>query len=261
MGWTRVNLAMDLRELGVSPGDRLAVHSSMKAIGWVDGGTDEVLQALFDVVGPEGTILMPTMSAPMDRFDVASEPSRTGALTEALRNRPDSIRSLHPTHSAAVWGKDAQTIADGHLTAGALSADSPFHRLAKRGGKVLLLGVDSRRNSLIHVAEAIFGAPYVEPVFWPGYDRDTVMILPDGRETTIAPRENPGCSHNFNVVQDELQRRGRLVTGKVGNATAHLMLGNDVLQAAMDMLREDVGSLLCHGPDCPFCPRAREHCV
>jgi len=45
-------LMRDLAGLGLSPGDMVMVHSSMRAIGRVLGGPDAVIQALLDVVGP-----------------------------------------------------------------------------------------------------------------------------------------------------------------------------------------------------------------
>ena len=40
-------------------------------------------------------------------FDVLHEPSCVGILTNIFRQRPGVIRSWHPTHSVAAYGKDA----------------------------------------------------------------------------------------------------------------------------------------------------------
>jgi len=55
---TRSRIADDLRNLGVLPGQVVMLHASVKAIGWVVGGPDMVLQALFDVLTPAGTLMM-----------------------------------------------------------------------------------------------------------------------------------------------------------------------------------------------------------
>jgi aminoglycoside 3-N-acetyltransferase len=61
---TRESLAQDLRELGTSAGMTILVHPSLSSLGWVCGGPVAVVQALMDVITPEGTIVMPAMSAP-----------------------------------------------------------------------------------------------------------------------------------------------------------------------------------------------------
>jgi len=254
---TNAQLVEDLRAIGLKAGDAVGVHSSLKSIGWVEGGPDAVIEALMEAVGPEGTILMPTMCGPAPEFLIAETPSRTGLITETFRTRPHVIRSPHPTHSVAVWGKHGRHIADGHPPASALGVDSPFHRLAKLGGHILLLGVDSRTSSLIHVAEAIARVRYLE-VYYPGYDVPMTVVYPDGRREVIEPRENPGDSSGFLVVEDELRRRGQIREGMIGEARSMLMKGEDVLRAALDLLAQDAAALLCDSPTCRVCPRARE---
>src|SRR5215469_7875617 len=59
---TRDSLAADLRALGVKPGMTLPVHSSLSALGWVAGGPVPVIQALMDVLTPEGALVAPTFT-------------------------------------------------------------------------------------------------------------------------------------------------------------------------------------------------------
>lgn len=49
----------DLRNLGISEGDIVLVHSSMSKIGWVCGDEVTMVQALLECAGDSGTIVMP----------------------------------------------------------------------------------------------------------------------------------------------------------------------------------------------------------
>ncbi len=51
-----------LREVGLEKGDVVMVHTSLKRIGYVCGGAQTVIEALMEVVGKDGTIMMPTQS-------------------------------------------------------------------------------------------------------------------------------------------------------------------------------------------------------
>ena len=59
---TRDSLAGDLRALGIGAGDVLLVHSSLRSLGWVSGGALAVVQALLDVLGPAGTLVVPSQT-------------------------------------------------------------------------------------------------------------------------------------------------------------------------------------------------------
>ncbi len=56
------SLCADLRALGVESGMTMIVHSSLTALGWVSGGPQAVVLALQEVLGPQGTLVMPTHS-------------------------------------------------------------------------------------------------------------------------------------------------------------------------------------------------------
>jgi len=98
------------------------LHASVRAIGWIVGGPDTVLQALLDILTPEGTLMMyvgwedsPYELAqwPEDRqrayleecppFDPARSRAyrKWGILTEYFRTWPGARRSDHPDASFA----------------------------------------------------------------------------------------------------------------------------------------------------------------
>src|SRR5512135_2194444 len=109
---TRESLARDLNALGLGSGQTVIVHSSLSALGWVSGGPVTVVQALMDVITPEGTLVMPTHSVDysdplqwrhlpvpaewwpiiretMPAFDPAITPTRkVGGFVDPLRTWP-----------------------------------------------------------------------------------------------------------------------------------------------------------------------------
>src|SRR4051812_34374634 len=57
------SLISDFAALGVRSGMVLVVHSSLKSLRWVNGGPVAVILGLEEVLGPAGTLVMPTHSA------------------------------------------------------------------------------------------------------------------------------------------------------------------------------------------------------
>ncbi len=174
---TRLYLAKEFAAAGITPGSTLLVHSSLSSLGWVSGGAVAVVQALMDVITPEGTLVMPTHSGDlsdpakwghppvpeswwqpirdsMPAFDSRYTPSRgMGAIPELFRTMPDVLRSSHPALSFAAWGKNAAFITGNHELEFSLGERSPLARLYDLDGEVLLLGVGFGNNTSFHLAE------------------------------------------------------------------------------------------------------------
>jgi aminoglycoside 3-N-acetyltransferase len=174
---TREGIAADLRALGIQSGEVLLVHSSLSSLGWINGGPVTVIQALQDVLGPEGTLVMPahsgeysdpaewgnppvpqawheTIRRTMPLFDVRRTPTRgMGRIAELFRTWPDVMRSSHPQVSFAACGKQAALVTADHELAYSLGETSPLARVYELDGRVLLLGVGFDRNTSFHLAE------------------------------------------------------------------------------------------------------------
>jgi len=255
----RENLQSALRVLGVAEGDKYLVHSSLRMLGRVDGGADTVIDTLTEIVTDSGVIMMPAFTLPpAELFESAATPTTLGVICETFRKQGDVIRSLHPSHSVAVWGRDAQLYADAHTNATALGVGSPIHRIIEDGGDILLLGVGHWANSAVHVAETLARVPYLDLPYNDDYAKDLMMRLPDGSITTVPPRENPGCSVNFIAVEQPMKEEGLITYHRIEDTLFQRIDGGKALTLIADLLKREPDALLCSWELCPFCPRARK---
>ena len=252
-----MTIAGDLRSLGLARGDRVVVHSSLRAVSPVEGGAEAVVDALLDVLGPEGLLVVPAFTYDTERFDPTVEPGRTGAVAEAVRLRPDAVRSLHPAHSVAALGAGADELCAGHELLAGTDVDSPLDRLARAGGCVLLLGVGHIVNTTVHVGEFRADMAYLEIPFSPEWPRVHEIVA--GGETRIVEYDRfPGCSRAFGIVERGLRERSAIRDGLVGRAISQLVRGEDVIGETVALLGRDPAALLCTDSRCYRCPRARE---
>jgi aminoglycoside 3-N-acetyltransferase len=174
---TVASLAKDLEALGLTVGDTVLLHSSLRALGFVAGGVHAVLQALLDVLGSSGTLVVPTHTPdntdpaawrhpPVPEawwsvirqstpgFDPARTPSRwMGVIAETVRTWPGAVRSRHPQCSFAALGAHAGDVVAVHALADALGEESPLGAVYRLDGKVLLLGCGYDSSTSLHLAE------------------------------------------------------------------------------------------------------------
>lgn len=155
---TKHDIINALINAGIKPSDTLLVHSSMKAVGQVEGRADTVLDAFIEYL-QDGLLIFPThtwdqMNDEYNVFNPKTEPSCVGVLTNLFRQRPGVIRSLHPTHSVAALGRDAM-----EYTSREEQFDTPcarngcWGRLYDRKAKILFLGCSLKRNTFLHSVE------------------------------------------------------------------------------------------------------------
>lgn len=152
------DLTRHIAETGIKPSGTLLVHSSMKAIGEVEGGAQTVLDAFISYM-KDGLLIFPThtwntINAENPVFDPQSEPSCVGLLSNLFLKQPGVVRSLHPTHSVAALGRDAAEYCAGEeLTRTPCPRNGCWGKLYDRKAKILFLGAPLKTNTLIHGVE------------------------------------------------------------------------------------------------------------
>lgn len=248
-----------LHGAGIAHLRRLLMHSSLHSIGQVEGGGATVVDALLEVLGPNGTLMVPTFNYTLgerDPFDPKRVPSQCGIATETVRQRSEAIRSLHPNYSVAAIGKDAESLTREHWKAEAVGVGSPIDRIARGGGYVLLLGVKHDSNSTMHVGEAYAQATYRGVRFDPSWPRTAKVRTPSGDLVELSLEDEPGCSTGYGVIETPLRERGLIRDFKIGQAKCQLIKGLDVIETTVAILRDRMSALLCTNPDCYFCTHA-----
>jgi aminoglycoside 3-N-acetyltransferase len=169
-------LAADLRALGLERGDVVFMHSSLKSLGYVEGGPPTLFRALLDAIGPEGTLVVPTYYLPGGTihrtcqmsdyvFDPRVHGSNLGAVPDAFLKWPGVERSLHPTHSVSAVGPRAKYVTEAHhLAPSVFGAGSPWDRVTELDGKVLGLGITMGPVNYYHLLEDRVGERFPLPV-------------------------------------------------------------------------------------------------
>ena len=219
------NMLMDqLKIMGLQPCDTVVLHSSMKAIGEVEGGPDGVLDALCQYF-QEGLVLIPThtweqVTQDHPVFDVRSTVPDIGLIPRVAAFRTDGIRSLHPTHSFWAFGKRAE-----EYVAGEEKAITPtttgfcWDKIADWGGKILLAGVGNDKNTFIHAVEERakqpdrIGTKAYETTI---YDYEGRVIK--GKQYNLECSKTEDISLFYGIYEKPMLETGVQTFGRFGNA-------------------------------------------
>lgn len=247
----------DLISLGLKKSDTVIVHSSLKNIGYVCGGAQTIIEALIEVVGEEGTIMMPTQSwknldpetgvhwdADESEWDNIREnwpaydknitPTNTmGAVAEMFRKWPGAIRSNHPARSVCAWGKHAEYLTSEHTLSNIFGEGSPIAKLYELDAKVLLLGVGYDKNTSIHLAD--------ERAQYPGKHNciEHSAIMDAGKRVWKEYSTLFVDGEDFNDIGDAFDKEGLLSRGKVGEADSRLMKQRDIVDFSISWIEKN----------------------
>jgi aminoglycoside 3-N-acetyltransferase len=260
---SRDSLTRDLRALGLTRGDTVMVHASVRAVGPVAGGPDQIHLAIKDAVGPDGTLLMyascpdgydevgrGTLSPDVEAelleklppFDAQTARSArdNGALVEMLRTYPGSRVNDHVARFVA-WGKHAEHLFAEQPWNYAFGAGSALERFVALDGKILLLGSDRDAVTFLHHVEHVGDFPGKQVA------RYLVPVLERGNRVWRAMEEfdtsDTGAHANwptrfFARIVDLHLGRTENRGGLVGDARSHLFSARALLDRALPIMKQ-----------------------
>lgn len=226
---TRNDVFALFESFGIRRDDVVTIHSSLREVGAIEGGADGLIDALKDYLC-DGLLLIPThtwavVNAANPHFDVRSTVPNIGTLSRVAAFRQDGVRSLHPTHSMAAFGKNAREYIQGEeKSATPAPVGGALSRLYELNGKVLLVGVGHERNTYLHAVDERINRPNrlaqtgfpVEITDWDGRILHNEDFQPHCTEGI-----NIGLSEYYRNYKHALDVTGAVQYGWLGNALVY----------------------------------------
>lgn len=253
-------LVRAFRGLGIDPSRPIIMHSSLSAFGHVHGGAESVVGAMLDifeqVMAPTftyKTLVVPETGPPNNAIRYGTQNDRNkmaeffypgmpadplmGVISETLRQHPDAFRSGHPVLSFA--GVNVRE----YLNKQMLNEPyAPIAAMFDANGWVLLVGVDHRSNTSIHLGERLAGRRM--------YIRWALM-----GDLVVKMENFPYCSDGFNAIAPLIEPFVKKV--QVGNALIQAMPLQELVETTRQLVSADPTALLCSRTDCMACNTTR----
>lgn len=243
-------------DLGLEDGMTVMVHSALKQLGYLINGPIDIVDALRQKLGVNGTLVMPSHTGQLtDPADWRSPPVPSawvetiraqmkplsrwtpirgrGMLADYLLTLPEVERSEHPISSIAALGRRARELTAAHPLDESEGLGSPYERLYE-SGYILLLGVGLERCTALHYAEFVADCPYL-------YETNVRVLDPsgvgNGRFRKL--RKYPGSSELFPKIEAEMVEKGALRLLKVGEYPMRFFRFRDAVDLAVAHLKRE----------------------
>jgi len=217
-----------------APRDRVVlVHSSLKAVGEVEGRGEGLLEILIEYFTAEGGLLcIPAHTwanisdSSKITLDLLSGDTCIGTLPNLAVKHGDGVRTLHPTHSMVVFGETEKAKA---FAAGEEQWNTPanpkgcYGKIFDSDGFILLIGVGHNRNTYLHCVEEMLEVPNRLA----SESKVATIRHFDGHIETqeMHPHEAVGIgdvSLRYPKFEDAFRYYDCIVDGKIGNADVQL---------------------------------------
>lgn len=232
---TRKELEQNLRGLGLKNGDIVLLHCALSSLGHLEGGADALIEGFLNVLGKEGTLVVPSFTA--------------GIVPATVKKDPRAVESIAPTAQVAAIGAKAGEICAAHWTCETAHGEgTPYMKIAALGGYVCLLGVDQDRNTTLHSAEALLRLPYLKAT----HPRE--IDTPEGK-VVKSFSYFPGPHRDFIGIDRLLA--DKMKTAVIGHAVVRLIKSKELIDLAVAAGRKNPAFVLCNNPACADCVRQR----
>lgn len=247
--YTKAELWEQLAAMGAPRRGMTIVHTSLRAVGQVEGGGEAFLDLLIDYfTGDGGLLLVPThtwhrLGQPVT-LELGLAETCLGVLPRLAAADGRGLRTENPTHSLVIFGDRRRAEELSRCEARVMTPTAPegcYAALCREGGHVLLVGVSQDKNTYLHAVEELLCIP----------NRMGSRPIPAG-----VRRENGEClvrgirmletdytddvSTLFPRYEPAFRRAGCVTDGYLGNARAQLCCARGMLDAVAGILSSGV---------------------
>lgn len=262
----RESLSADFRSLGVQAGDLVMLHASIRSVGRLIGGPDQIHLALKDALTGSGTLVMyascpefydevgrgnltpeeeQEVLAHLPAFDPYADRSQreNGALVELFRTSGGVLVTPHVARFVT-WGRLARHLVAPQPWNYPFGHGSLLERFIEADGKILLLGSDHDAVTFLHYTEHVADIPdkriarFKVPVL-----EDGVRVWRDMEEFDTSKGAHANWPDRFfaEIVDGFLEQSGNR-GGRVGNSASYLFSARALHEYALPLMRRVAGA-------------------
>jgi aminoglycoside 3-N-acetyltransferase len=239
---TQTDIVSAFRATGLGAGDVVLVHSAMRTVGKIADGARTVVDALLEVLGPTGTLVVPTFTFAHEAeddpiIDPSTDRSEMGIITETARSRPDALRSVAYRHSFAALGPRGSVITDVDPSLSPFDLRASFGVMLALNTQVVLLGLTYSSSTSHHFAEFVCEVPYRQTLPLKVKVRRASGEVAEQAMTDYQPKSEGGSYYgsrgcDFNRLGKMLEDGDRVGTEFVGNSAARRFSMRDLVDLA-----------------------------
>jgi len=240
----------------IHPGDTLALEIDTMRFGKIHPGLTKVtfLQTIFQIfielVGPKGNLIIPTFSyswgldSPEKHFDVQHTPSKVGLFPEYFRQRADTIRTLDPMFSFALWGPNKEKLSQ--TSNQSFGKGSLYEKLHQLNAKLVSFGLKKHDPTFIH---------YIEQYFHENIQPLDYRFIKEFTGTLIAYQGEPRLHNQFcfsryldrytdhefdeNKLNQDLKKENKVITLKIGQGEISISDCQSTFQIGLAGMKRD----------------------
>jgi len=248
--FTKSQIITQLEKMN-APRDKIVLmHTSLRAIGEVEGGATGLLDALIEYFTKDGGLLcIPTHTGRniVKEFllDLTVSESHLGTFPIIATEDGRGIRTENPSHSMVIFGnrERAEEFARGELDVDSpTSPSSCYGRIYDEGGKILLVGVNHSKNTYLHSVEEMLNVPH-------RMTEEKIRVKVRRASGEIVERDIHwfdesyvgDASHRFPKYELAFRYHGAITDGFIGNAPTQLCdarIMKDVLELIANNAKE-----------------------
>ncbi len=251
------DLIKQFKDCGVSEGQTIFVHTSLKSLGFVVGGAETLIRALLETVGEGGTLMMPSQTwknldpstgvhweepeewwpiirANWPAYDKEVTPAiGMGVVAEVFRKWPGAKRSDHPARSVAAVGKYAEYLTKNHNLSNIFGKGSPVDKLYELDGYILLIGVGYEKNTSLHLAET--RANFKSKKFV----NESSAVMVNGKREWVTYSTQAVDDSDFVALGNQFDKDAGIKIHKVGDADVRFMKQRALVDFATEWMEKN----------------------
>ena len=250
---TKSQLTETFKELNIAKEDLLIIYGDLSQSNHVIGGSQSVIEALYEELEGHATIVMPAHSTGQTCptfFNEALSPEQltylkdqipafnkelttisSGELAKTFAINNQVSRSEHPITSFLALGRKSEWVLSNHSLDSMFGEKSPLQKLYAQGAKILCLDTDYQSITALHYMEAVANCRQLRT--------HEAIINEKGERAHVEFEDLDYNSKDFNEIGRHFEESKNVLISTAGTAICRLIDFREIIDFGAEYLTKN----------------------